>query len=228
MVADSPRPGPPATSGSVNLKQAAARLDVHYMTVYRYVRQGKLPATRAGTAWLVTETAITDFLARPGPPYIAPSARPEDRAVDWADRLVLCLLAGDEPAARRVVDAALASGHPAEFCYIDMLTVVATRVVAHLGVLAHRPGRSRGTIVFGAPSGELHSLPISIAADLVRLAGFDVLELGANVPPKRSPWPANEHPSSSPSASGSPPAHGFPPLRPRSTPSARSTPMFPS
>ena len=44
-----------------------------------------------------------------------------------------------------------------------------------------------GTVVFGAPTGELHSLPISIAADLVRLAGFDVLELGA--PPARDREP---------------------------------------
>jgi excisionase family DNA binding protein len=202
MAADPPPAELSAELDQLNLKQAAARLDVHYMTAYRYVRQGRLAATRAGTEWRVTESAITEFLRRRD----HRAATDSTGVVDWADRLGTCLLAGDEPAARGTVDAALASGHPVEFCYVEMLaaalasvgarghageisiadqhiaTAVASRVVAHLGVLARRPGRSRGTIVFGAPTGELHSLPISIAADLVRLAGFDVLELGANVP----------------------------------------------
>src|SRR5690606_1978036 len=46
-----------------------------------------------------------------------------------------------------------------------------------------RRGRSRGAVVLGAPSGERHALPIAIVADLVRLAGFTVVELGADVPP---------------------------------------------
>ncbi len=206
MDADPPDQTP--APSPLNLKQAAARLDVHYMTAYRYVRQGRLAATRAGTQWLVTKSAIDEFVARRGSRTVAGSSAPDDQFVDWSGRLTACLLAGDDPAARRTVDAALASGHPVEFCYVDVLAAalasiavrweagevsvadqhiaaaVANRVVAHLGVLARRPGRSRGTVVFGAPTGEVLSLPISIAADLVRLAGFDVLELGANVPPE--------------------------------------------
>lgn len=197
-----------ASGALVNLKQAAHRLGVHYMTVYHYVRQGRLEAFREGTRWLVPWTAIERLRCEragaaqgvqaglPGPgPY-----------VDWAARLHACLLAGDEASAWRVVRSALAAGHPLTFCYAEMLsgalamlgarwaageisvadqyvaTAVASRIVARLGALCRRPGRSRGTVVFGAPSGELHALPISIAADLVRAAGFSALELGANVP----------------------------------------------
>jgi methanogenic corrinoid protein MtbC1 len=37
--------------------------------------------------------------------------------------------------------------------------------------------------VFGAPLGEHHTLAISVVADLVRMEGFNCLELGADVPP---------------------------------------------
>jgi excisionase family DNA binding protein len=197
---------PSAQEPRLNLKQVAARLGVHYMTAYRYLRQGRLAAIRVGTAWEVPETAVQAFEAgRRGEAALPPGAG-RSEPVDWASRLTGCLLAGDEPSAWGLVEAALGSGHPVGFCYVEMLsaalasigagweageltvadqhvaTAVASRLVARLGALARRPGRSRGTVVFGAPSGERHSLPVSIAADLVRLAGFNVLELGADVP----------------------------------------------
>jgi excisionase family DNA binding protein len=192
----------------LNLKQAAARLGVHYMTAYRYVRQGHLAAHRAGTAWRVTEEALATFTARRRPHRNTSEDSPRGAArVDWEARLERCLLAGDEPAAWDTVERALAAGHDPSFCYLEMLagalgnigarwfdgeldaadeplaTAVATRVVARLGARFRRPGRSRGSVVFGAPTGELHSLPIAIVADLVRIHGFDVLELGADVAP---------------------------------------------
>lgn len=203
--------------GQLNLKQAASRLGVHYMTAYRYVRQGRLEASRVGTEWQIPVAAIDDFLAGRAGREPAEDKRgsaderssaDERGSVDWAGRMTQALLAGDEPTARRVIDAALAAGRPPEYCYNEMLagalarigngwaageltvadqhiaTAVATRVVAYLGIRARRPGRSRGTVVFGAPTGERHSLPVAIAADLVRLAGFEVLELGADVPPE--------------------------------------------
>lgn len=204
------RPG--GAGNELNLKQAAQRLGVHYMTAYRYVRQGRLAAERSGTTWQVPSAAVEQLLAEGAAvgPLSQLGTRPRrrtDLSVDWAGRLTRCLLAGDEAASWRVVQAALAAGHPATFCYVDMLssalanigarwdggeisvadqyvaTAVATRIVARLGAATRRPGRTRGAVVFGAPLGELHGLPVSIAADLVRLAGFSVLELGANVPP---------------------------------------------
>lgn len=189
---------------ALNLKQAAARLGVHYMTAYRYVRQGLLPAAREGTAWRIDKADVEAFgIAR----YVEPSGASTSRA-DWPARLERCLLDGDETAAWDVVQRALAAGHDPNYCYLDMVagamasignrwatgeldpadqplaTAVAQRVVAHLGARFRRPGRSRGSVVFGAPRGETHSLPIAIVADLVRLEGFDVLELGADVTPE--------------------------------------------
>ena len=193
---------------ALNLKQAARHLGVHYMTAYRYVRQGRLAAEREGTAWRVTRVAVDELIAaRTGGDQPSHADGPGPRA-DWAERLSRCLLSGDEAASWRVVQSALAAGHSPTFCYVDMLshalasigarwdggeisvadqyvaTAVATRIVARLGAAYRRPGRSRGVAVFGAPLGELHGLPVSIAADLVRMAGFSVLELGPNVPPE--------------------------------------------
>jgi methanogenic corrinoid protein MtbC1 len=63
-----------------------------------------------------------------------------------------------------------------------LAVATAGRLVARLGARWRRPGRSRGSVVFGAPRGEHHTLAISIVADLVRLEGFSCLELGADVP----------------------------------------------
>lgn len=205
------RPRGRATVGTVtsppddlNLKQVAARLGVHYMTAYKYVRQGQLPAWRDGTNWRVDTAALERFEQRRNHPgaEIEPAAD-----VDWTDRLVAALLAHDEPMAWDLIERALAAGHDAAFCFLDMIgaalaeidrrsgrgelgpaawpaaTVVAERLVARLGARFRRPGRRRGTVVLGAPAGEQHQLPISILADLVRLEGFDVVELGADVDP---------------------------------------------
>lgn len=186
----------------LNLKEAAAALGVHYMTAYRYVRTGRLDAEKTGTAWVVHPEALARFLAE-GADADAPPARRV--RTNWSDRLVRALVTGDETGAWRVIQQALASGHTPADCYLDILTTAlrdisspdhtddpsreylatatATRLVARLGAQFRRPGRSRGTIVFGAPVGEMHSLPIAIVADLVRIEGFTCLELGANVPP---------------------------------------------
>ena len=39
-----------------------------------------------------------------------------------------------------------------------------------------------GTIVVGAPTGEMHGLATSFAADILRAHRFDVVDLGADVP----------------------------------------------
>ena len=47
----------------MNLKQAAARLGVHYQTAYRWVRSGDLAAVRVGARYEVSDAAIHRFLA---------------------------------------------------------------------------------------------------------------------------------------------------------------------
>jgi excisionase family DNA binding protein len=205
MAADGGSAGP----AQLNLKQVAARLGVHYMTAYRYVRTGRLDAHQEGTAWVVDAAAVERFLAlRDQQDLGGESDRPEPSdgsGVDWGARLRRPLLTGDEVAAWRVVEQALTAGRSPQACYLDVLggalarvdddgpagiaggllaTATAHRVVARLGARFRRPGRSKGTVIFGAPLGELHSLPIAVVADLVRMEGFTCLELGANVPPE--------------------------------------------
>lgn len=196
----------------LNLKQVAAQLGVHYMTAYRYVRTGRLPARRVGTGWVVDRRDLADFSSPPigGPGRSSPhrTTEPADPFPVWRDRLRVTLGAGDETAAWRVLEGALAAGHPPARCYLDLLVgaiddisgrsrqpdapvaeeylamATAARLVGRLGARFRRPGRSRGTVVFGAPVGEHHTLAISVVADLVRLEGFDCLELGADVPPE--------------------------------------------
>jgi excisionase family DNA binding protein len=190
----------------LNLKQAATALDVHYMTAYRYVRTGRLPARRVGTGWVVSQDDLAAFVVERGQPAaIAGQGGP---GPDWQERLRRTLVVGDETAAWRILEQALAAGHPPVDCYLGLLvgaidhisgrfgacdapiaeeylaTATAARLVARLGARFRRPGRSRGTVVFGAPLGEYHTLAISVVADLVRLKGFNCLELGANVPPE--------------------------------------------
>lgn len=186
---------------TMNLKQVAASLGVHYMTAYRYVRTGRIEGEKIGTEWVIAAAAVARFAT---PDAISDEQNERPRA-DWTARLAQALVTGDEATAWRVLQQALASGRTPAECYLDLLsgalrqisspdndegsdeylaTATAGRLVARLGARFRRSGRSRGTVVFGAPSGELHSLPIAIVADLVRLDGFTCLELGANVPPR--------------------------------------------
>jgi len=185
----------------IGLREAAERLGVHYMTVYRYVRTGRLPAQRDGAEWTV---AVAD-LGLVGPGGKALPRRRTARA-ERPSRLADRMVAGDEAGAWTVVEGALASGADAGDIYVDLLTpalvaigeawragdlsvaeehrasAVAQRIVGRLGPRFARRGRSRGTIVLGAPAGERHSLPGAMLADLLRGSGFEVLDLGVDAP----------------------------------------------
>jgi excisionase family DNA binding protein len=192
--------GPAGSSDDrLTLAEAAERLRVHYMTVYRYVRTGLLPAEKRDGEWRVRASAVTDLRRVPkrlrrGP---GPARSP---------RLEARLLAGDEPGAWAVVERALASGTDPTSIYLDVLTpalrslgerwargaidvgdehratCVAIRLVGKLGPAFRRPGRRRGRVVVGAPAGEQHALPVAMLADVLRGSGFEVSELGCHVP----------------------------------------------
>lgn len=190
-----------STGKPMTLQQAADRLGVHYMTVYRYVRLGMLPATKSGVEWQIDPD---DFAAFRDDRDEKPARR--SRKADWSGRLRSRLVAGDEPGAWGVVEAALSAGLSPEQIYLDVLapamrdigdgwaagkldvadehrgSAVAGRIVGRLGPRFLRRGRSRGTVVVATPPGDLHSLPVAMVGDLFRSAGYDVLDLGANVP----------------------------------------------
>lgn len=170
------------------------------MTVYRYVRLGLLPAAKRSGRWQISGADLDVFAVRD-------AATPSRvRSAPYADRYRARAVASDLKGAWAVCEAALASGHDIEDVYRDViapamesigeawatgeLTVAdehrASAVAARtMGRLAHRmtkPGRAKGTIVIGAPSGDTHSLPVAMAADLLRGRGYDVLDLGADTP----------------------------------------------
>ena len=189
------------TDELISLTEAAARLGVHYMTAYRYVRTGQLPAIKVGGEWSVAAADVDSF--RKGPTPSATNGRPK---ADFHKRLEGRLVIGDEGGAWTVIESALTAGIEPAQIYLDVLapalaqigadwaagratiadehraTAVTIRLIGRLGPHFNRPGKKRGTVVIGAPSGDQHSVPGAMAADLLRGQGFDVLDLGANTP----------------------------------------------
>ena len=187
----------------LSLQEAADRLGVHYMTAYRYVRLGLLPATKEGSAWRVAEA---DLERLSGPDGSASKGRGRQDPAPWASRLERRLVAGDEVGAWGVVEATLAAGAEPATIYLGVLapalvaigdawaageldisvehraSAIALRLVGRLGPRFARRGVSRGSVLLAAPQGDLHALPVALAADLVRGAGFDADDLGADLP----------------------------------------------
>lgn len=191
-------------AGDLTLQEAADALDVHYMTAYRYVRLGVLPASRRGRAWAVARDDLDSFIAeRARGPLDAALAR---GTVDWSLRLQRRLLAGDRLGAKNVVEASLAAGTDPLGVYVDVVgpamraigdgwatgavdvalehraSVIMTQVLALLDSRFTRRGVRRGVVVAGAVAGERHALPLRMVADVVRLSGYEVHDLGADVP----------------------------------------------
>lgn len=200
----------------LSLQEAAEELGVHYMTAYRYVRQGLLPALKHRGTWRVQRSDLEGFRqGSAGPCGIdhlgdchdhATTGRGRSRRAPWAQRLEGRLIGGDDAGAWSVLESTLAAGHDLESIYSNVMapalesigarweageldiaaehqaTAIATRLVARLGPRFARRGRSRGTVVIGAPAGEAHSLPTSMLGDLLRAGGWSVRELGADTP----------------------------------------------
>lgn len=185
----------------LTLHEAAEQLGVHYMTAYRYVRLGQLDAVKVGGTWQVTGAALAAFREqRDG------AQPPRLRAVPWSARLESRLLAGDAAGAWGVIESALAGGSSVADVYTDVLAPalhsigdrwaageidvaiehrasgITSRLIGRLGSRCVRRGRSRGSIVLGSPAGERHSLVVAMLADLLRLEGWEVSDLGADTP----------------------------------------------
>jgi len=192
----------------MSLQEAADVLGVHYMTAYRYVRQGRLRAARAKGVWNVTAEALDEFRASQSE-KVAPKQAGGDRrrTGNYVRELEHCLIVtADAPGAWEVLKRAIDAGNEVEDVYLEILTPVlgrigemwaggeidiavehqatsiATRLVGQLSPWCARRGRRRGDILIGAPSGERHALPLAILADLLRLKGWEVYDLGADTP----------------------------------------------
>ncbi len=185
----------------LTLHQVAEELDVHYMTAYRYVRLGILPARKQGREWRVLRSDL-DALSEGSADADGSDGAP------WDERLYQRLTAGDGNGAWAVVEAALAAGAQPSEVLTEILppamrrigelwsagqlgvetehtaSALAVGVVGRLGARFNRRGISRGTVVMGTTAGDLHGLPLAIASEVTRQAGFDVIDLGPRVPPE--------------------------------------------
>jgi excisionase family DNA binding protein len=189
-------------SPHVTLKEAADVLGVHYMTVYRYVRHGRLAAFKSGTNWLISVEDLEAFVDA-----AACEAEPcRVRHTPWDERFEARLLAGDLGGSWQVVDASLAAGSDLDDIYTEVVTpalesigrrweageigvatehrasAIASRVIGRLSHRMVRRGQSRGTVAVGTSAVEQHGLPVAMLADLLRGAGFDSVDLGCNLP----------------------------------------------
>lgn len=195
-----------SSEGVVSLQEAADILGVHYMTAYRYMRQGQLQARKEGGVWKVAVADLEQFRNGAQREPQATGAGSGRRSAPWSDRLEARLLAGDMNGAWSIVETCIDGGAEVDEVYLDVIspamqsighrwnageidiflehraTGITSRIVARLGARCTRRGRSRGTVVVGGPRGETHALPISMLSDIVRLAGFEVCDLGANTP----------------------------------------------
>ena len=193
-------------SEELSLQDAADVLDVHYMTAYRYVRLGLLQATKVSGTWRVKREDLDAF--REGSSSREPLNPDESKkkSAPWPERLELRLLAGDARGAWGVVEAALAAGADLDQIYTDVVSpalvsigdkwargeleiylehragAIVARIMGRLDPRFARRGRTRGAILVGAPEGERHSLPVSMVADLIRQGGWEVYDLGADLP----------------------------------------------
>jgi excisionase family DNA binding protein len=185
----------------MTLQEAAERLGVHYMTAYRYVRTGTLPAEKAGVHWMVDQADVDRLRTA------APKRRPRGSVrTEGPAKLAARMVDGDEAGAWTIVENALTSTLDPQDVHLDLLapalrrigedweagrlsvadehraTVVAGRLIGRLGPRFARRGRKRGVVVVAAPAGETHALPGAMLSDLLRGAGFEVIDLGADAP----------------------------------------------
>jgi len=200
----------------LSLQQAADQLGVHYMTAYRYVRTGRLPATRRAGRWSVAQADVV-ALARQRSARATTAGVQDDRDAGgdqdldqtggpYRERLLACLVAGDEPGGWSVVESALVAGMRPDRVHLDVLapclrevgarwaagtldvgtehvaTATAARLAARLAPLDGRRGRTRGTLVLAGAPGEQHGLPMTLLTNVLRSRGWRVVELGADTP----------------------------------------------
>lgn len=202
------------TADALDLDDVAKEIGVHYQTVYRWVRAGKLPADMVQGRYRVMRHDLTAFIkARRTPKRPRPPGAPRlERA---AETMHTALSTGDEFAARDLARALVAEHTPivdlvqlvlvpplqsiSQDCHDGKLSIwvehrasaIAERI---LGEVAPRPrGRRRGTVMVAAVSGDRHSLATTMAAVALRENNWWVHHLGADMPPDELVQFCDEH-----------------------------------
>lgn len=204
--------GPGVTARLLTLQEAADRLNVHYMTAYRWVRGGALPAFKAGGRLRIRTEDLERFVSERA---VDVAISPRQGRTDWplhVERLHGLLRRGAAVEAAGAVRKVVADGAPAGRVYTRLIapalhrigddwaegtitvaeehraTEIAVSVMARLGDVFRRRGPSRGAAVTMTPAGEQHALGAMMVADFLRAGGYDVDHLGANVPTDDFRW----------------------------------------
>jgi MerR family transcriptional regulator, light-induced transcriptional regulator len=195
------------SEGIVTLQEAADRLKVHYMTAYRWVRRGELPAFKVGGRLRVRERDLEAFMDMRAVEVAMPSVRPG--RTDWpahCERLHELLRDGAAAEASALVRRVVTDGATVGDVYVYLMTParhrigddwahgritvadehrateIARTIIARLGESFRRRGPARATVVTLTPPDELHALASVMLADVLRGGGFEVHQLGPNVP----------------------------------------------
>ena len=198
----------PTPGDLITLQEAAERLSVHYMTAYRWVRRGELPAFKTGGRLRIKVTDLEQFLAERALD-VAMKSGGSDGHTDWdrhVTRLVDALLAGDGSRASNDVRKVMSDGATAGDVYVHMITPalhvvgkawekgeigvaeehrasqICVTIVAQLSELFRRRRTRQGTAVTLTPPDEHHAIASAMVADFLRSAGYEVHHLGAGVP----------------------------------------------
>jgi excisionase family DNA binding protein len=190
----------------LSVQEAADLLGVHYMTAYRYIRTGRLPAQRRDDGWAVRRADAEALRDGRLPHAIAAPGRGRSSWSQQSQRLRDRMVDGDERGAWNIVEAALSGGTAPADLHLEVLapalrrigeewsrgivtvadehraTAIATRIVGRLGPRFARRGRPRGTVLLGVAPDDHHSLPAAIVCDVLRGSGYRVIELGGATP----------------------------------------------
>ncbi len=196
---------PSDASGHLSLHEAAERVGVHYMTIYRRVRLGILPARKVGGTWMVDPADLERTTTTPDRGRRRRGTG-HPRVSTWQERLQARMLSGDAAGSWQVVEAAMASGLEPGEIYVSILTPtlrdigaswrsgdisidqehlassVAATLIGRLGPRFARPGRKKGVVIVAMPPGERHGLGVAMLADILAHAGYGVLNLGPDTP----------------------------------------------
>ena len=191
------------SADALELDDVAAEVGVHYQTVYRWVRAGKLPANLVVGRYRVQRKELDAFLeSRRAPVRLKPpGAARLERA---AEKMHAALLNGDELAARDLARTLAAEHTPLAELIQQVLVPPLQRIgrdwhdgklsiwVEHrataiteriLGEVAPRHrGRRRGTVMVASVSGDRHSVATTMAAVVLRDHNWSVHHLGADMP----------------------------------------------
>ncbi len=192
------------SSQNMTLHEVAESLGVHYMTVYRYVNEGHLTATKNGGGWIVKASDVKGF-RRTGDQAVSATGGGK-KAAPWSERMLALLIDGNERGVVKLMESILRSGNDLYFLYLDVLvpamnaigmkwhageidifiehraTGIASRSAAQIGARFLRRGVHKGTVLIGSPEGEQHVLGTQLLGDLLTMEGWKVDNLGGDVP----------------------------------------------